>query len=132
MLGVLEADYEKSAGEIFCDILCYMKDNPEWIDTPGEAITGIGRAGVARTIMGVLMHLQGLEDEHVEGTRALIEESFPTAHIAYNYQSSQRYQRNNQLDIIQILGSGAMPQQTTVLDIPISHFNFVLESSKRN
>lgn len=85
-LGFLEADYEKSVGKILCDVLCYMKDNPEWIDTPGEAITGIGRAGVARTIMGVLMLLLGLEDEHVEDTRALIEESFSTAHTTYNYQ----------------------------------------------
>lgn len=36
--------------------------------------------------MVVLMLLLGLEDEHVEGTRALIEESFPTAHTTYNYQ----------------------------------------------
>ncbi|RDI78815.1 hypothetical protein Vi05172_g11237 [Venturia inaequalis] len=84
MLGVLEADYAKSATEIFCDILCYMKDKPEWIDPPGEAITGIGRAGVARTIMGVLMLLLGLEDEHAEGTRALIAESFPIARTTYS------------------------------------------------
>jgi len=77
-LGILEADYDKSAEDFFLEALSYMEGNAEWMDIPDDGSPGIGRPGIARAILSALTRLLELTDSDGEADRqALIEETFP-------------------------------------------------------